>query len=396
VLDIGTSKIVALVALASGNNDIKIIGSAIQLASGFKSGIVTDLKMAEHSVIKTIEEAEKSSGERIDKIVVSVCNNNINSSIIKSSVPIHANSPINSRDIGRVIRQGLEQFKKDNQDIIHYFPLEYDIDGQNGIKDPLSMYGKELTTHIHLISTPTGSIINLANCIARCHIDVEDFILSSYASAVSCLNEDDKSLGSILIDIGATITSFSIYDNNNFIFTDTIPVGGSNITSDISQCFSLNFKQAERIKILYGNVISTSMDEHETIEFSDNKDNSFENKVIKVRHLSNVIKPRTEEIFEMIIAKLKKAGIWKYRPRRIILTGGTSQLQGIKDLASYTLGGQVRVGAPKPISGLSSEYKGPAFSTAIGMIRIINDNLIKSDLLVDNEKGFFAKLFKWF
>jgi cell division protein FtsA len=401
VLDIGTTKIVCLIAIGNNNNDIRIIGASTQLANGFKAGVVTNLKQAEYSVASAIESAEKMANEQVSKVVVSLCSGQINSSINSSTVHI-SNHPINDRDIGKVISQALEQYNKSNEDIIHYFPLEYSIDNQNGIKDPSQMFGNNLTCKIHLISAPSGTILNLANCLARCQLDTEDFIVAPYASAVACLTADETELGALIIDLGGTTSSFAIYSDNNFIYTDSVPIGGFHITSDIAQCFSINLSQAERIKILHGNVISTSFDEHKIIEIPASNDEWSEQEIssLKVKDLSSVIKPRTEEIFEMIKHKLDQASFKRNIPKRIILTGGACQLHGLKELASYVLGGQVRIASPKNLIGLPEQYRGPAFSTAIGMLNIINENLVKTDILAGNEhegsiKKIFKKLFKW-
>ncbi len=403
ILDIGTTKIVCLVAIGSPNNEIKVIGSSTQIANGFKGGVVTNLKQAENSVVSAIEAAEKSAGEQVNKVVVSLCCDKINSTIISSTVNT-AGHPISERDIGKVISQGLEQSSRNTDDIIHYFPLEYSIDGQNGIKDPSSMFGNNLSCRLHLVSSPSGSVLNLANCLARCQLDIEDFIVSSYASSMACLTPDEMELGALLIDIGGTSSSFSIYHDHNFIYTDSIPIGGFHITSDIAQCFSINLTQAERIKILHGNVISTSFDEHKIIEITSSTDNDWaDNEAIsiKIKDLANVIRPRSEEIFEFIKNKLEQAGFKRNIPKRVVLTGGASQLLGLKELASHIMGGQVRIAMPKNLIALPEEYKGPAFSTAIGMLHIINDNLNKADILASNDnessvKKYFKKMFKWF
>jgi cell division protein FtsA len=214
------------------------------------------------------------------------------------------------------------------------------------------------------------------------------------------------SIGCLLIDIGATITSVSIYDNNSFIFTGTIPLGGWHISSDIAQCFGLTFNHAERIKIIHGNVIATTLDEHKSFDLNELKDLDEENterNFIKAKELSQVIKPRAEELFEMVLHLLKKHNMWQHRHKRIILTGGSSQLQGMKDLAGYMLGGGVRLANAQsinaiPIQGMPEEYKSPAFASAMGMLRIANNQRIKASLLAANNKNnsIFSKLLKWF
>ncbi len=406
ILDIGTSKIVCLIALAKKNGDLRIMGWAVQASSGFKSGIVTDLKKAEATILKVIRDAEKSCSEHIGKLVVSICNNNLYSQLIKTSIVNGNNTAIGEKEILKITAQGLEQYKKEYYDVIHNFPLEYELDGQRGIVDPISMYGKELSATMHVISTPTVAILNIANCLARCQIEVEDFIVAPYAAAIACLNHDDMSIGCLLIDIGATITCVSIYDNNNFIFTDTLPLGGWHISSDIAQCFSLNFDHAERIKIIHGNVISTTLDEHKSFDLNELKDldeETTERNFIKAKELSQVIKPRAEEIFEMVLHLLKKRNMWQHRHKRIILTGGSSSLQGMRDLAAYMLGGSVRLASAQsihgmPIHGIPEEYKSTAFASAMGMLRIANNNRIKANVLAMKHKnnGIFKKLLKWF
>ena len=394
VLDIGTTKIVCLVALISSNKNISVIAATNQLANGFKNGVIIDLKKAEHSIISAIERVEKHTSNSISKVFVSLSNANISSNTINSSINL-TNHPITDRDVNKVIGQCLEQFNLPGNDVVHYFPLDYHIDQQGGIKDPTLMFGSHLSSDVHIVSSSSNSILNLANCLARCHLNIEDFIVSSYASSIACLTKDEMELGVLLIDIGGYNTSFSIFNKDNFIFSDVVALGGQHITADIAMCFGLNLIEAERIKIIHGNAVSTSFDENKIIEIIadlDNPDSDISN--IKMCDLSQVIRSRIEEIFDMIKTKLEKSAFNKNLPKRVVLTGGGSQMLGLKELAQHILNGQIRIAQPRYFEGVTEEFKGPSFATALGMLKIISDNLANLEFTAkNNKKNMFKSLF---
>lgn len=397
ILDIGTTKIVCLAAINDANI-IRIIGSGTQLADGFKNGVITDLKQAEDSIISAVESAEKSAKHSLNKVVVSISGNNISSNFTQAELYL-TNHPINERDIAKVINLALEQFDSTNSDIIHYFPVNYSIDKQEDIKDPIAMYGNLLSCRLHIISAPSNFILNLANCLARCQLDIEDFIITNYASAIACITKDEQKAGCLIIDLGGSITHFSLYENDQFIYADSINIGGVHITQDITQCFSIDMSQAERIKIIHGNIMTSSFDEHKVIELN-NDDEYFagEYVTIKLSELTEVVKSRAEEILEIIREILSNTG---YLPlvKRIVLTGGGSQLIGIRELVVQIFNVRVRAANPKLFSGLPIEYQGPAMASALGMIKIVSDNLNILDVINEHKEGkirlFFKQFFKW-
>jgi cell division protein FtsA len=396
-LDIGTSKIVCLVADISSPQNIKVIAYNTHVASGFKDGMVTDLQQAEHSVISSIEAVEDIIENNIQKIIIGITSKDHSSMVINANVNV-ANHPITERDVNRVINLCIEECNKHNQEIIHYFPLAFSIDNQTGIKNPISLYGNNLSCKLHAITTPSSLILNLANCITRCQLDIEDFILSSYASTVACLTEDENDLGATVIDLGGTVSSYSVFHSNNIIHTNALKLGGNHITSDIAHGLSINFSDAERLKILYGNVLATSFEEHRVIELPPSHDKDSEPIYIKYKELCDIIRPRVEEILEAIKEKMDAADFNKILAKRIVLTGGASQLHGIKDLAATIFEAHVRIGAAKPLKGLSAEYSSPAFSSAIGLLHLVAQKHAQGNALKHNNtsNNYFKKLFKWF
>lgn len=398
ILDIGATKIACLagsVNVTSGA--VKTLGISSQSSVGFKAGTITDLQSAANSIASVVENVENIIGEPIEKAIVSISGKRLSSSIIQASSPI-SNYTITAREIERIIHQGIDKSLNTGYELIHYFPISYSVDDEEGIKNPLDMCGKQLGCKLHVISAPSTLILNLANCMDKCRLDIEGFIVSPYASATACLTNDEIETGAIIVDIGGSHSSIAIFYSGQVMHTDYVPLGGSHITSDIAQGLSIPTNLAESVKIRYGNSVSTPFDEHKIIEISDSN-HSDENLFIRSGELTDIIRPRLEEIFEAIRMKLEVSGLNKFHNKKIVLTGGTSNIMGIRELAYFILNGQVRLGIPNHIEGLPTEYRNPAFSTVIGMSQIIaNDLKEKHQAYLEQEGrlGYLKKLFKWF
>jgi cell division protein FtsA len=398
VLDIGSTKIVCFVVRMDMAGNSEIIGIGHQISQGFRAGTITDIKLAETSILNCIETAEKMAQENIEKIIVNISGNRITSHHLVTHAAIGP-SPITERDIGRIITQSLEQYSQPETDIIHTIPLDYSIDGTDGIKDPVRMVGKQLTGKLHLVTAPATSIVNLANCLARCQLSVADFIISPYAAGLACLTNDEMELGSAVIDMGGGTTSFALFKSGNMIYADSIAVGGKHVTSDIARGLSTDMVNAERIKTLYGNAICTNADHKEMINvpYIGEEDEMGMHHIPRAL-LAEIIAPRIEETLEMIKHQLDLSGFASLVGQNIVITGGASQLLGLKELAGRILGKHVRIGYPKALEGLAESTKGTAFSTAIGMVQFASSKVSHAqyDLHEQNEKkGRVSKLIRW-
>ncbi len=365
-LDIGSSKIVCFIAQVNSNGSLSIVGVGHQVSHGIKSGIITDVKLAEHSVSSAVGIAEQIAGVTVDRAIVNMSGNKQASYNIKAELNIKGQE-ITDRDISRIILQGCEQNQLAGREIIHCIPVDYTIDGTGGIKNPQGMYCNSLVATLHIITASSSNIINLTNCLAQCHLNIEGYIASSYASGTACLTEDEKELGVTLLDFGGSNVAISVFKGGNIIYTDTVPFGGSNITNDLAIGLSTNLETAERVKTLYGNVFLTAKDEQEIIDIPQTVNGGVNTSHIPKSAVISIVKPRVEEILEMTKKSLDKFG-QRNTGGHVVITGGGSQLSGLIDLTSQMLGKQVRIGIPQPIDGMAESTKGTAFSTCTGML----------------------------
>jgi cell division protein FtsA len=366
VLDIASRKVVCIIATVNGDNEPKIYGFGHQLSEGIKAGIIIDIKKAERAILAALNAAEKMAGETIEEAFVNISGSNITSNHVNIETKISGHE-VTQKDIDLMISKGNELFENPEIEIIHSTPLGYRIDDSDGIKDPIGMFGQKISTNLHTVTASATSVRNIKNCLGKCHVNVRDFVVSSYASGLATLTEDEKDIGVTLLDIGAGNTSIAIFSEGYPIYFDSVPVGGSHVTRDIALGLSVDISLAERLKVIHGSAVSTDSDDLARIELAGEGDVGNEKSITKAE-LTSIIKPRVEEILELAKANLQKSGLNSVSGNKVVITGGTSQLQGIKEVASHVFKKYVRLASPKDIKGLPESAKGPAFSTAVGML----------------------------
>lgn len=366
-LDIGSSKITCFIAEILPTGTLSIVGIGNQVSQGIKYGTITDVKLAENSIRSAVGAAEQMAGLNVDRVVVNISGCRQASNHINLEMPISGNE-ISTRDIHRIISHGSAQLSNNENEVVHCLPVEYAIDDINGIVDPGGMYGKVLGTEMHIITASKGAITNITSCLAKCHLDVEDYIISPYASAIACLSDDEKNLGTILLDFGGGHTSIAIFRNGKMVYSGFISVGGMHITNDIALGLTTNIESAERIKTLYGNLISTSRDDREIIDIPQvGDDGRLDMNQIQRSTLVSIIRPRADEILELVAKNIDNSG-YGHIGGNIVITGGASQLGGLKELVAHSFSKQVRLGLPQKIEGIAESTKGPAFSTCVGIL----------------------------
>lgn len=397
-LDIGTNKIGCFIAQRDGSGEINVIGIGHQLSQGIKSGVITDIKLAEKSIRSAVGAAEQMAGVNVDRVVVNISGAQQKSSRVHAEMAI-ANQAITNRDINLIINQGCEQSKTENNDIIHCIPINYSVDQTSGIKDPVGMFANSLAVTLNVVNIPSNTLYNLANCLAQCHLDIENYVISPYASGLSCLGEDEKELGVTLVDFGGGNTSISVFREGKLAYCNVLPVGGNHITNDIAIGLSIDIADAERIKTLYGNVISSSKDEVEIIDLP----NSVDSGIADMSHITksslvNIIRPRVEEILEMVKANVT-GSVFGGVVGNVVITGGASQLGGLKELSEQILGKRVRMGIPKYINGMAENTKGPAFATCSGILLFSGSNNVGYHDISGKDLYLlrpFDKMIRWF
>ena len=399
-LDIGSSKVCCLIAHIGRDKKINIVSYGYNASKGIKNGVITDINEATMSVCNAVEAAEQMAGERIDSVILNVSGDKTSSRLRSASIALKKNRPIGEVDLIKVRERVLSTVNVENNELIHCLPTGYKIDGGEDLKDPMNIYGEELSAGILLGMYPHVLYKNLSSVVEAAHLDIENKVLSAYASGMACLVEDEREYGATIIDIGGGTTSIATFKNGVPIAFSTLPVGGINITKDITQGLTTSFAHAEDLKNRHGCAFLVSHDEYESINvypLGEEDDSS-----IRQMHRSDLIKiiaPRVEEIFEMVARKLAQQGLQNRQNHRVVLTGGCSQLPGIRDVASVILDKQVRLGGPRNIQGIPEIINNPTFSTALGLLYLATTNMERKPKKIVNrpigEGGKLSKIFNW-
>jgi cell division protein FtsA len=366
-LDVGSTKIACFVAKTDGANP-RVVGIGHQVSRGVRTGSLVDMDAAEAAILTAVTAAERMAGEALRAVVVNVSAGQPVSRTVSVEVAI-AGHEIGDHDIRRVTELGRNADTTPERRLLHAIATGYSIDGSRGIRDPRGMCGQRLGGLMHVVTAHAGAVRNLETVIGRCHLNVDGLIVAPYAAGLACLVDDEMDLGVSVIDMGGGTTSFAVFADGNLMHTDSVPVGGSHVTNDIARGLSTPVSHAERMKTLYGTAIASSADEREVIDVPlvGEEDQTQSNHVPK-SILTGIIRPRLEETFELVRSRLEASGFDKVAGRRVVLTGGASQLQGVRELAALILDKQVRMGKPLRIAGLSDQTGGPAFSTCAGLI----------------------------
>lgn len=395
IVDLGSSKIVCFIAKIGAHGKIEVLGVGHHVSSGIKAGVITDVKMLERSVIQAVESAEKMAGEAIQSAYISISSNIVISSLVCSGDLLVTGHEISYKDEKKILFQVLDKYVDQGLEVIHSFPYDYILDGNRGIDSPLGMYGNKLSCEYHMISMQSSNIVNVTNAFSRCQLDIENYILSSYASGVACLTEDEIALGVTLIEFGGGSTSVSIFHKGHMVFSDGIPLGGINITNDIARGLSTDFSIAERLKSLYGSVIINASDANEKIEVPLSVDDPEFN-IVTRQFLIEIIKARVEEILEIVKSRLEASPTFVLGGNKVVITGGGAQLTGMRDIVSKMFGKTVRIGYPKAIQGIAESTSGIAFSTPIGMLLHAVKLESMNKLGKKKAEGFLSGIVEWF
>ncbi|MEE8622634.1 MAG: cell division protein FtsA [Alphaproteobacteria bacterium] len=367
-LDVGTTKMCCFIARADDEDNPRIVGIGHQVSGGVRGGAIVDMEAAETSILNTVHAAEQMAGETIRKVVVNLSGGNPASQTRSFEVSI-AGHEVGEADVRRVLGHGRAQHVSAERELVHCIPVAYTINGSRGIRAPKGMSGERLGVNMHMLTASASAVRTLRTCVARCHLDVESLVVSSYAAGLSCLVEDEMNLGATVIDMGGGTTSIAVFYDGKLVHADSVPVGGSHVTSDIARGLTTPLVHAERIKTLYGSAISSPSDEREIIDVPlvGEEERAEPNHVPRAIPVS-IIGPRIEETFELIRARLEGSGFDKIAGRRVVLSGGASQLQGVAELGARVLDKQVRQGRPLRIRGLAEATGGPAFATCAGLL----------------------------
>ena len=372
-LDIGSHKNACFIGrVIDDQGGVEVLGVGYQASQGIKSGTVIDIDSADGAIRQTVHTAENMAapimkGFPLRDVVVNVPGTQTQSHNIQITVDIDG-QVVTDNDVARALFKAQEKIVEPNKELIHTMPVHCRIDGHEGIRDPQGMMGQSMQVDVHIVQGDIGPLQNMANCVERSHLDINTLCSSAYASGLACLVEDEMDLGCTVIDMGAGVTSFAVFQGGAMIYCDSVPLGGWHVTNDIARGLICSNSDAERVKTLYGSAMVTGSDESELIDVPQLGENEEGEQHIPRSILIGIIQPRLEEILEMVRAKLDESGHGKTVGRRVVLTGGASQLPGMRDLAQMILDKQVRLGRPIRLSGLPDAVSGPAFATTAGLL----------------------------
>ncbi len=374
-LDVGSTKVSCFIAEASDAGRLRVTGMSHHASAGVKNGIVTDMDAAYRAILAAVHQAEQmAGGETISDVVVSVGGVHPKSASVRREMVIGGGA-IKDADVRRLLEDARNSVGLGDDMLLHAIPAGYSVDGGPLLREPRAMHGQSLGVRMQVVTAARSPVQNLANCVLQCHLKIQDFALSSYAAGLSSLVEDERDLGAIVIDMGGGTTSFSVFFEGSAVYSDAIPVGGLHVTADIARGLSTPVNQAERLKNLFGSAIPAPSDAREMIDAPQVGEDAdtVPNRVPK-SYLVSIIQPRIEETFELVRDKLDATGGAGRAGHRVVLTGGASQLPGVRDTAARILGKQVRHGRPLGITGLAEATGGPGFAVAAGLLSFAVDD----------------------
>lgn len=365
-LDIGTSKVVAMVGEFSSDNQVEVVGLGSHPSRGLKKGVVVNIESTVQSIQRAIEEAELMAGCQINSVYAGISGGHIRSLNSHGVVPIK-DGEVTHGDVEHVMEAARAVAIPSDQQIIHILAQEFIIDGQEGIVDPIGMSGVRLEAKVHMVTGAVSAVQNIEKCVRRCGLEVDEVILQQLASSFSVLTEEEKELGVCLCDIGGGTTDIAVFLNGAIHHSAVIPIAGDQATKDIAIALRTPSHHAEDIKIRYACALTQLANPEEMIEVPSVGDRPPRR--LTRQTLAEVIEPRYEELFTLIGAELKRSGFEEVVAAGIVLTGGGAKMEGVIELAEEVFHMPVRVGVPKGVSGLVDVVRNPIYATGVGLLR---------------------------
>ncbi len=378
VLDIGTSKICCLIAklrprekgeaILGRTHKIEVLGIGHQQSRGIKSGVIVNLDEAEHAIRHTVDAAERMAGVTVDSLITNVSSGRLVSEAFAADISLDGHA-VDERDISQVLLAGAQHALAPERSVVHSIPIGYSLDGEHGIVNPLGMIGSKLGIDMHVLTAENAPLRNLELCVNRSHLSLEAMVATPYAAGLSSLVEDEMRMGCACIDIGGGTTTLSVFMDGRFVYSDAIAVGGNHVTMDLARGLSTSLEDAEKLKIKHGSALLGRSDSEVMVSVTPISDDERETpQQVSRAQISRIIQPRVEETLELIRDRLLKSGFADAVGKRLVLTGGASQLNGMAEVARRLLSRNVRLGRPMGIAGMPEATKGPAFATAVGLL----------------------------
>ena len=397
-LDIGTSKVVAIVGEIKSDGTLEIIGVGSHPSRGLKKGVVVNIESTVQSIQRAVEEAELMAGCEIHSVYAGIAGSHVRSLNSHGIVAIK-DKEVGPGDVERVIDAAKAVAIPADQKILHVLPQEYVIDTQEGIRDPIGMSGVRLEAKVHIVTGADSAAQNIVKCVQRCGLSVDDIVLEQLASSYAVLTEDEKDLGVCVVDIGGGTTDIAVFGGGAIRHTAVIPIAGDQVTNDIAVSMRTPTQYAEDIKIKYACALSQLANPDETIEVPSVGDRPPRR--LARQTLAEIVEPRYEELFGLIRDELRRAGLEEQVATGIVLTGGSAKMEGAIELAEEVFHMPVRLGVPQFVSGLAEVVSNPIHATGVGLLLYAKSNLERPRneaplLLGSGVKSLFDRMKAWF
>ncbi len=395
-LDIGTSKVVAIVAELLPDNSLNVIGIGQHTSRGLKKGVVINIDSTVNAVQRAIEEAELMADCKISEVFTGIAGSHVQSINARGMVKIK-DAEVSEADVARVIETAQAIALPSDQQILHILTQEYIIDGQEDVREPLGMSGMKLEVKVHIVTGAVAAAQNIVKSIKRCGLEVNDLILQPLASSEAVLTEDEKELGVCLVDIGGGTTDIAVFKQGAIRHTAVIPIAGDQITNDVAVALRTPTQSAEEIKIRHGSALRQLADPRESVEVQAT--DGRESRYLSVQTLAEVIEPRVVELYEFVLAELRRSGLEQMIASGIVITGGSAMMRGMVELGEEIFHMPVRLGMPRYVGGLSEVVGNPRYATGVGLLLIGKKQVeqhIQQHLGANSLQRILERMKNWF
>jgi cell division protein FtsA len=394
VLDIGTTKIACVIGRTESDGSIRVLGFGWQRARGVRGGSITDIEEAERAIRAAVGAAEEMADTTLRSVTANLSCGQPESRLFNVQWPVGGRA-VTEADIRRVITEGRARAVSEGREIIHALPLAFAADETAGVIDPRGLHCDVLAARLHVIDAVSTQLRNLGAAIARCDLDIAHLVSAPMAAGMATLVEDERELGATVLDMGGGTTGMAVFAEGHLLHTAQLPVGGVHVTNDIARVLSTPVAHAERLKTLYGSAQASPDDEREMLPVPLVGEEEHQIAKVPRSMVVNIIRPRLEETFEMIRDRIDGSGLGRAAGTRVVLTGGASQMNGVREMAARILGRQVRNGRPVSLRGLPESATGAPFATAIGLLTWASGEgrqLADIDLDADRPTGLLRRI----
>ena len=365
VLDLGSTKVTCLIGRADGDG-VRVLGHGHQQSRGVRAGGITDIEDAEHAIRRAVGMAEDMADQRLRSVVVNLTCGAPASRLFDVEWPV--GRAVTDADVRRVVAEGRAMAATEHRDTVHVLPLSFTVDDTPGVGDPRGLVCETLRARLHVVDAGATALRNLGLTLERCELHLEELVSAPMAAGLSTLVDDERQLGVTLVDMGGGGTGMAVWSEGEVLHTAHLPVGGGHVTNDIARGLSTPVAHAEYLKTLYGNAEGSPDDDREMLPVPMVGEDEHNIARVPRREVVRIVKPRLEETFEMVRDRLAKTGLAREAGNRVVLTGGASQLVGVRELAERILDRRVRLGRPLPLKGLPDRHAGPDAATAAGLL----------------------------